>query len=232
MKDIIDSVSASRRLKIFTAYYAFLYIAICLALNLIYEYIPFFSSDVGKWIYKFADVLIKAPLMYGLIRGIVTKNYHFADGVASFGESKNYATYAVYIGVGMVHELVAFLLSKINFGAITVLAVILQLIVNYYLVILYFVAINNDGKALPLKALDTCVDRLKGRWGGVITVEIFMFAVSFLSLLISSMAAEFLPKHESVSLILTCINELQYGFLVVTWPIYYLYYYRLVFEEE
>jgi hypothetical protein len=197
-----------------------------------HEYIPFFSSEIGTLVYKLVDVLIKAPFMYGLIRGIVTKNYHFAEGIASFGETQNYGVYAAYVCIGMIYEIISFFLSKINFAAITVVAVIIQLLVNYYLVMMYFVAIKNDGRALLVKSLDVCIDKFKSKFWNVISAELFMFAVSFLSLLISSMAAEFLPGHESVSLILTCINELQYGFLVVTWPIYYLYYYRLVFEEE
>ena len=232
MKDIIDAVSSSRRLKIFTAYYAFIYIAICLSLNLIHEYIPFFSSTVGTLVYKLVDVLIKAPFLYGLIRGIVTKNYHFAEGVASFAEKQNYGAYATYVCVGMAYEVIALFLSKINFAAISVVVVIMQLLVNYYLVIMYFVAIKDGGRVSLVKSLDVCIDRFRGKWLNVVSAELFMFAASFLSLLISSMAAEFLPAHESVSLILACINELQYGFLVVTWPIYYLYYYKLVFEEE
>lgn len=232
MKEILDSVMSSRRLKLFSASYVFVYLILCLIMNSIYELIPFFSSTVGSLIYKAVDILIKAPFMYGLVRGIVTKNYRFAEAISAYFETNNYLTYAHYIGISLVYEVISEYLGMLNWTVMTVVLVLLRVALNIYLITMYIASIEKGGVVSPTDVAQIYIDRLKSSAGKAITAELFMFAINFVSLLISSMAAEFLPKHNVVPVILTCITEVQYGIMIVSWPVYYLYYYRLFYGKE
>ena len=84
---------ASRRLKIFTAYYAMMYVVILLIFNFVATMVPFFSAGVGRIIFKFITLIIDAPFFYGLVRGIINKNYNAAAELGAFTEVKKFGAY-------------------------------------------------------------------------------------------------------------------------------------------
>lgn len=238
MNSIIDSVSASRRLKIFTAYYAMMYVVINLIFNLILEYVAFFGAGVGRIAFKAVTLLVQAPFMFGLVRGIITKEYSISKALGAFGEAGNYPVYAVYIVTMLAYDVLGFAIAPMGSATGTVLTVgtvlfvahaILKFFVGLFLVKLYFDSI--DSRKLSIgTTLKSCGKLLSKKPMKFVGAELFMLVVSGISMVISSTVANILPAHWTVSLIITCINSVQYGFIILSWPVYYLYY-RWAFEE-
>ena len=88
----------------------------------------------------------------------------------------------------------------------------------------------DSGKLSIGTTLKSCGKLLSKKPMKFVGAELFMLVVSGISMVISSTVANILPAHWTVSLIITCINSVQYGFIILSWPVYYLYY-RWAFEE-
>ena len=238
MNSIIDSVMASRRLKIFTAYYAMMYVVILLILNLVANMVPFFSAGAGRIIFKFITLVIQAPFFYGLVRGIVNKDYNVAKGIAAFTEIGNFTSYGMYIAVSLVYEIAGMAIEPLGQATGNLYTVglvlytvhaILQFVKNLLLVKLYLDSIEN-GKISIGTTLKGCGTLLAKRPLKFVCAELFMLVAGLAVTVISSMLAGLLPGHWSVSLVLSCINSVQYGFIILSWPVYYLYY-KSAFDE-
>lgn len=239
MNSIIDSVMASRRLKIFTAYYAMIYVVINLVFNILKTGVPFFDTTAGSFIYKLVSLIVQAPFIYGLMRGIVTKNYNVSDGLKAFGETKNYGAYLAYIAISFVYEginIVAAALGKTEgdaaaFGfALAIAATLFRFVLNLFLVKMYFDCIDANGKLSLGATFKGCGELLIKRPMKFVVAELFMLVIGLAVTVVSSVIAGILPSHWSVSLILSCLNSVQYGFITLSWPVYYLYY-KASFEE-
>jgi hypothetical protein len=238
MNSIIDSVMASRRLKIFTAYYAMIYVVVNLVLNLVASAVPFFGDGVGRIVFKLISLVIQAPFIYGLVRGIINKNYNATAELGAFTEVKNFGTYGVYISVNLVYAIIGMLIEPLGqttgtlytVGSILyVVYTLFQFVLNLFLVKLYFDSIDN-GRVSFTATLKGCAKLLKNKPMKFVAAEVFMLIAGLAVTVISSMIAGLLPEHISVSVILSCINSVQYGFIILSWPVYYLYY-RWAFEE-
>ncbi len=239
MNSVIESVVGSRRLKIFTAYYLMVYTVVILSLNLIKSYIPFFSQSVGSVVYILISLFVKAPLMYGLIRGIVTKDFHISTALGAFGDVKAYVAYVVYVVTTLAYEGISYLVSLLasKGGALgtagtvlSVLMIVVSLLVNFFLVKMYFDSIDNGGKPDLTKSLKGCTTALGRVPMKILGAEILFIVSRYLSLYVSALFVSLLPKYAVVSLVISCLNEIIYGFLILIWPIYYLYY-KTIFEE-
>lgn len=239
MNAIIDSVMASRRLKIFTAYYAMIYVIINLLLSLVNSSVPFFATDPGKIVYKLVAAMIQAPFIYGLVRGIVTKDYKVSAGLSAFAEVKNFGAYFAYVAVTLAYELINMLIGSAaaaEGGNQTVLLVIsaivalLRFIINFFLVKMYFDSIDNEGRPDLGRTVKGCVGLLTKRPLKLVWAELFMFIASCAVTVISVVLAQILPKHWVVGSVIACLNSVQYGFIILSWPVYYLYY-KASFEE-
>lgn len=232
---------ASRRMKIFTAYYAMLYVIICLVLNLLNTNVAFFKDGAGQIVYSLIAVTVQAPFIYGLVRGLATKDYRISEGLKAFGETKNYGVYGMYIAVTVVFDALEFgvsLLGTDKEGSVliasTVLSAVLtlfKLVLNMFFVKLYLDAINADGRLDLSRTLKGCIGLLTKKPLKIVAAELLMLIAGGASTVISIMLVGLLPKHWVVPLIVTSINSVQYGFIIISWPVYYLYY-KNSFEEE
>lgn len=239
MNEVIESVMGSRRLKIFTAYYLIVYTTVILILNLVKSYVPFFDQGTGELVYIFISLFIKAPLMYGLIRGIVTKDFRITKALGAFGDVKAYGAYAVYVATTLAYEGVYYLTTLISakggvletVGTVaSALMIVVRLLVNFFLVKLYLDCIANEGRLSLGKSLKGCAAALGRAPLKVLGVEIFLIVCQYLSLYLSATLISVLPQHSAISLAVSRLNEIMYGFLILIWPIYYLYY-KTIFEE-
>ena len=233
MNSVIESVVGSRRLKIFTAYYLMVYTVAILSLNLIKSYVPFFGQSIGSFVYILISLFVKAPLMYGLIRGIVTKDFRMTKALGAFGDVKAYGAYAVYVAATLAYEGASYLVSLIPFEIVgtvmSVLMIVVSLLVNCFLVKMYFDSIDNGGKPDLVKSFKGCGTALGRVPLKILGAEILFIVSRYLSLYISAMFVSLLPQYAAVSLVFSCLNEILYGFLILIWPIYYLYY-KTIFE--
>ena len=238
MNSVIESVVGSRRLKIFTAYYLMVYTVIILLLNLVKSYILFFGQGIGSIVYIFISLFVKAPLMYGLIRGIVTKDFSMSKALGSFSDVKAYGAYGVYVATTLAYEGISYLVSLLAnkggalgaFGIVTsYLMILVSLLVNVFLVKMYFDSIDNGGKTDLAKSLKGCAAALGRVPMKILGAEVLFIVSRYLSLYVSALFVSLLPKYAAISLVFSCLNEILYGFLILIWPIYYLYY-KTIFE--
>ncbi len=238
MNSVIESVVGSRRLKIFTAYYLMVYTVIILLLNLIKSYIPFFGQGVGSIIYIFISLFVKAPLMYGLIRGIVTKDFGMSKALGAFSDVKTYGAYGVYVATTLAYEGISYLVSLLAtkggalgaFGIVmSYFMIVVSLLVNFFLVKMYFDSIDNGGKTDLVKSFKGCSKALGRAPMKILGAEVLFIVSRYLSLYVSALFVSLLPKYATISLVFSCLNEILYGFLILIWPIYYLYY-KTIFE--
>ncbi len=239
MNSIIDSVTASRRLKIFMTYYVMIYVVFSLLLNLLKTYVSFFAGGVGEVLHVFISLLIKAPIIYGMVRGIVTKNYKISSALGAFGEVKNYGVYAIYALVNVAYEIIYALVDRLSkgdgrlaavAGAFSIILIVVRLLINFYLVELYFESVDAGGELALVKSFKGCA-RVLGKYPlKVLGAELLMMASNAVAFLVSSTFISVLPQHDAVSLIVLSLNDILYGFLILVWPVYYLYY-RYILEE-
>ena len=194
--------------------------------------VPFFGAGSGKIIFKLITLIIQAPFFYGLVRGIINKDYNVAKGLAAFTETGNFASYGVYIAVSLVYEIAGMAIEPLGQATGDLYSVglvlytvhaILQFFINLLLVKLYFDSIEK-GKLSIGATLKGCGTLLAKRPMKFVAAEVFMLVAGLAVTVISSMLAGLLPGHWSVSLVLSCINSVQYGFIILSWPVYYLYY--------
>ena len=231
MKEVFDSVSESPRLRRFTTSYVLIYFIITLVFNLVTEYLSILDSFLGGHPFKLVIYLAEAALTYGLVKGIVTKNYRISDALGSFGDSAAYLVYATYAALYLVFNVTQGLVSKIVSGMATVGLILsiafllLRLFINFFMVRVYFGKILLNEKGVDFKgALDDCLGVLKKAPGRVISIEVMKLVVNFVAASLSVLLAGMLPAHSTVSFALSCLMTVQFGMLIYSWPIYYIYY--------
>ena len=71
MNEVIDAVMSGKRLKKFAAKYALLFFCLTLAVSALKLTVPFFKNPFGSYLLTLFSLVIEAPLVYGLMRGIV-----------------------------------------------------------------------------------------------------------------------------------------------------------------
>ena len=238
MKDILDSVSASPRLRRFTTYYMMLYFAVTLAVNLLVRYVPVINDFAGGHVKSFVIFLIEGALMYGLIRGIVTKSYNIGDAVGAFGETENYLFYLAYAVIntayGVLYSLVSMLSEKSGtLGTIglilSALFIVVRFLVNFALVRLYFDKILFGAKKLDIAGVcKACADVFVNKPLRLFAAEGMLLLVKYIATLLGSvivaMTISAFGDHWAISFIATCFVTIQFGALIYVWPVYYLYY--------
>ena len=238
MNSIIDSVTASRRLKIFMSYYVMIYLALGLLLNLIKTYVGFFAGGGGAVIFAVISLLVKAPLIYGMVRGIITRNYNISSAISAFGEVKNYGTYGAYVLINIAYEIVYAIVERLALGTgaiatvgsvLSIVMIVARLWVNFYLVSLYFESIDAGSFSL-VKSIQKTSKALGRVPLKVLGAEMLLFISNFLSLYVSSLIVSVLPSHSVINLIFTSLHEILFGAVIIIWPVYYLYY-RYLLEE-
>ena len=177
--------------------------------------------------------------MYGLIRGIVKKDYRVRESLGAFFDTKAYGAYGVYVAVILMSEGLNYLVTILaDFGGawaivaevISYVLILLTLLINCYLVKVYFDSIDNGGAVVPLKSFSACVRAVKTAPLKIVGVEVLLIVAKYLSLYVSALFIALLPQNWIISLVVACLNEIIYGFLILLWPIYYLYY-KTIFEE-
>ena len=240
MNSIIESVNSSRRLKIFMTYCVMTYLTFGLLLSLIKTYVPFFAGGLGALIYALLSLFVKAPLVYGMVRGIATKNYNFSTVLGAFGEVKNYGIYGAYVVINIAYEVIYVLIEKLAMGSdviatvgsiLSIIFIVVRLWVNFFLVTLYFEGIDKEGRPLLVESLKKTSKALGRVPLKVLGAEMLLFVSNFLSLYISSLFVSVLPSHSVVTLIFTSLHEILFGAVIIIWPVYYLYYKQIVLEE-
>ena len=108
---------------------------------------------------------------------------------------------------------------------LTVVVFVLGLALNFYLVKLFFEGIFSEETLFsPQTVGKDCYATLLAKPKRVIAAEAFRLVVLFVSTIISALLASLIPSHVLVSYALSCLNAVQYGFIIVSWPVYYLYY--------
>jgi hypothetical protein len=129
----------------------------------------------------------------------------------------------------MAFDLISDLVGMIGGTAGTVLAaavIVLRFPVKFLLVGIFLDGIFPEGGKLRFsvsgiaRRFASAATKNPGR---VFVAEIFMMVISYLSLYIAVMLAELLPAHRIVSYALTCLSTVQFGFIILSWPVYYLY---------
>lgn len=238
MREIFENVSGSPRLRRFTTSYLMIYFIITLSVNLLIRYLPILDTTALVHVKNLVVYFIEGALLYGLIRGIVTKNYRFGDGIASFGETENYIFYLAYSIVntlyGAVYSLVGILAEKEGAVGIvgTVLSVILlvfRLLINFGLVRLYFEKLVFGSKKLDVRSVVRgCMKTASEYPKRIIGSELMLVAVKYVSTLmgvaIVSVVSPGVDSHWMVSFVTSCLVTVQFGALIYVWPVYYLYY--------
>lgn len=238
MKNIFESVSASPRLRRFATSYMLLYFIIMLTVNLLSKYAPIVNAFAGGFVKDFAVYLIEGALMYGLIRGICNKNYRMGDALASFGETKNYLYYLTYAVVNTVYNIVYSLASDLTaegsalatLGTVlTVVLTIVRFVINFALVRLYFDKILFKAEKLDLAAVcKACVDTVIHKPLRIVAAEIMMFIVKYVAVFFGTLfvmaLTSMIGTHWAISFVATCFVTIQFGALIYSWPVYYLYY--------
>lgn len=238
MRTIFESVSASPRLRRFSASYMLLYFIIMLTVNLLSKFLPSLDIFLGGYVKDFAVFLIEGALLYGLIRGIFEKDYRLHRSLSSFGDTKNYMYYLVYAVVNTIYNVIFDLVSLLTVEGsalvtlgwvLTVIINLVRFILNFALVRLYFEKILFAKEKLDL--LHVCrsvVLTVKNKPLRIVAAEIMMLFVRYASLifgtLLVSVATGIIGTHWAVSFIGSCIVSIQFGALIYSWPVYYLYY--------
>jgi len=212
--------------------YALAYLALCLALNYIGR---FFGGSILPYVFSVLSYAIQAPFIFGCIRGIVTHDYSFGNGMAAYSETNKYPFYLAYILVNAVYDIVYGLVSSLTDinGAVATLGTVLLVVmivvrvaVNFLVVGIFFSAIYADSdrpRFLFESILSKFIDTVKKSPLRVVGAEVFMMVASYFALYVAAMLAGLLPIHWLTTYILTCLTSTQFGFIILTWPIYYLH---------
>jgi hypothetical protein len=232
MKEVFDSVSDSPRLRRFSTSYVLIYFILTLVFNLVFKLVPVLNTFAGGYPKSFVVFLFDAALLYGLIRGIVTKNYKIGDTLGSFADVSAYPLYLTYAGINLALEILAGVISGAvkNIAAlsiaVTVVFFILELLVNFFIVRLFFDRILLKSRTMNFKGVfESCKNVLANKASRVVSIEVMNIVVNFISLTVLTFVSVYLPKNnDTVSFVLTCLSTVKLGMLIYTWPIYYLYY--------
>ena len=238
MREIFENVSGSPRLRRFTTSYLMVYFIITLSVNLLIRYLPILDTTALVHVKNLVVYFVEGALLYGLIRGIVTKNYRFGDGIASFGETENYIFYLAYSIVNTLYNALYSLTTLLadKEGAVgivgTVLTVVLlvfRLLINFGLVRLYFEKLVFGNKNLNVGSVFRgSIKTVSEHPKRIILAELMPVAVKYVSTLmgvaIISVVSPGVDSHWMVSFVTSCLVTVQFGALVYVWPVYYLYY--------
>ena len=233
MNEAITNVMGSRRLRRFTATYAMAYLIVLLALNYIGQ-LSVFEKAPMSYLFLLINFTVQTPFIFGCVRGIVTRVYDFRKGIAAFGETDKYPFYLAYICVNLLFEILYSLagtVSSIESVAIlgTVLSVVMIVVrfpVKFLLVGIFFDAIFSDSEK-PKFSVPSVINRFKSAVLQsplkMVVAEVFIMVINYFSLYIAAMLAELFPAHWAVAYVLTCFVAVQFGFIIISWPIYYFY---------
>lgn len=235
MSEVISAVLANRRLRRFTATYAMMFVVISLILNYIKTFSVFDKPPLSL-LYMLVSVAVQAPFMFGCIRGIVTKNYSVAKGLGAFAEKDKYVFYLAYIAVNVIYEMsYAAVLSLASAGGtlgsvgivLTVIMIIVRILLNALVIKIYLDAIffeREKPRFLIGNIFRGFLKAISDKPGRIIAAEAFTWVVNFVSLRLASSLAGILPAHDIVPLALSCAAAVQFGFIILSWPIYYIYF--------
>ena len=238
MKNIFESVSASPRLKRFCASYMLLYFIIMLVVNLTGKLFPFLDSLIIGNVKDLAVYLIEGALLYGLIQGISEKDYRMTRSLSSFTDTNNYVYYLIYAGVKTVYSISFDLISPLTnaeggiatFGWVLTVAVnIVGFVINFALTRLYFEKILFKSERLDLvKVCRSCFETIKQKPLRIVGAEVMMLIVKYVAVVFGTILVMFMTSmvgtHWAVSFVGSTLVSIQFGALIYSWPVYYLYY--------
>ena len=215
----------------FTARLAAIYFIAVLAINFTGS-IPMLKTPPVSYLFMVLSLVILTPLLFGCIRGVVTRDYDFRRALGAFGETDKYPAFLSYICLSAAFEIVDSLIRMLSSveGAATLasvlsaITIIISIPIKFLLVGILFEAIFEEGKPFSImSAIKKFIGVLTGSPIKIVVAEIFNIIVNYFSLYVSIMLAELLPAHWASSVALTCVHSVQFGFIAVTLPIYYLY---------
>ena len=228
MNDAIMRVSNSPRMRRFSATFAMIYLAVDLIMNYI-GLLPLFDKAPMSYLFALLNYAVQAPLLFGFVRGVTTREYSLSKVLSAYGETDKYPFYLSYICVGMAFDIVVDLVGMIG-GTVGLVAsavmIVLRFPIKFLLVGILFDAIFSDGdkpRFSPSGIIERFTSAVTQNPARVFVAEIFMMVISFLSIYIAVMLAELLPAHWTVSYALTCLKDVQFGLIILSWPVYYLY---------
>jgi hypothetical protein len=238
MRNIFESVSASPRLRRFATSYMLLYFIITVSVNLIGKYLPSVNTFAGGHIKSFIVFLIEGALLYGLIRGISDKDYRMNKALSSFTETENYIYYLIYASVNTLYNVIFSFISPLTADGsslvvvgwvLTVTLNVFRFILNFALVRLYFEKILFKSESLePGRVVRSCIETVKNKPLRIVAAEIMMLIVKYVSVFFGTLIVMFLTSmvgtHWAVGFLGSCLVAVQFGALIYSWPVYYLYY--------
>ena len=238
MRNIFESVSASPRLRRISASYMMLYFIIMLAVNLLGRFVPVLDRFLGGYIKDFIVFFVEGALLYGLIRGISEKDYRLNRSLSSFGDTKNYVYYLIYAAVNTAYNMIFSLVSMLTADGsqlttlgwvLTVVINIVRFILNFALVRLYFEKILFAKETLDLSSVcRSIVSTVRNKPLRIVAAEIMMLFVRYASVFFGTLIVMFMTSmigtHWTVSFIGSTLVSIQFGALIYSWPVYYLYY--------
>ena len=167
----------------FMAVYALAYFVLCLALNYASR---FFTGIIFSYLFLIVSNALQAPFVFGCVRGIVTRDYRFGNGMAAYGESDKYPFYLAYVAINMSYEIVSGLISLLAAagGVVATLGTVLLYLMipirvglNFLVVGVYLHAIYSNTDRPVFSAKDIFAkfyDAIKNNLGRVIFAEAFM----------------------------------------------------------
>ena len=238
MRNIFESVSASPRLRRFAASYMLIYFIITVSINLVGQYLPVVNAFAGGHVKAFVVFLIEGALLFGLIRGISDKDYRMNKALSSFTETENYLYYLIYAAVNTVYNVIFSLVSPLtaegsSFAAVgwvlTVIINVFRFVLNFALVRLYFEKILFKSNTLDIAHVcKDCLLTVKNKPLRIVAAEAMMLIVKYVAVFFGTLIVMFLTSmvgtHWAVSFLGSCLVAVQFGALIYSWPVYYLYY--------
>ena len=215
-----------------------LYFIITVTVNLVGKYLPVVDSFAGGHVKSFVVFLIEGTLLFGLVRGIADKDYRMNKALSSFGEAENYVYYLVYAIANTVYNVLFSLASPlaadgskvIVIGYVLTIALnLFRFILNFALVRLYFEKILFKSCSLEFgRIVMSCIETIKNKPLRIVAAEVMMLIVQYVSVFFATLLVMFMTSmvgtHWAVSFIGSCLVAVQFGALIYSWPVYYLYY--------
>ena len=238
MRNIFESVSASPRLRRFSASYMMLYFIIMLTVNLFIKLFPVIDAFPIGYIKDLAVFLVEGALLYDLISGISEKDYRLSRSLASFSNAKNYPYYLIYAAVNTVYSALFDLVSLTTAEGssiasigwvLTVVINLIRFLLNFALVRLFFERILFKKETLDLAHVcRSCLDTVIHKPLRIVAAEVMMFLVKYASVFFGTLLVMFMTSmvgtHWAVSFVGSTLVSIQFGALIYSWPVYYLYY--------
>ena len=235
MNNVIEKVQSNKRMRRFAATYALIYLVISLILNYLGTLLDL-SVPPMSYLFSLMYAVLQAPFIYGFVRGVLIKDYSISKGLSAYFEIKNYPTYLIYILLNLSYEVIDSLVDMLRASdgamgtvgnVISAVMILLKIILNFYIIVLYFGKIyadENDGKMSLPRIFRDFFKILIRKPGKILAAEIFMIVFNFASMYLALVIVAFLPENDIIKLLFTCLTSVQFGLITWTWPIYYLYY--------